>query len=215
MPLLISRANRQITGFAVATIGWILGTTSMGLVEWRVWYMDNTSLFPSGLACVGMWRACIYHHVSNSNRTTLCHHYLYHNTYFSLDMRVAQNLLLVASILGLLGKASTIFALRNVYMGILQKNATCESFVTSGMLNIAAGVCISIAVVWNYHSVINEEGIAFPPSFNMPFKPHSQQIGSAILVACLAAFMMLLSGLFSLSYKFALNSQVHPEVSEM
>ncbi|XP_032330498.1 claudin-34 isoform X1 [Camelus dromedarius] len=215
MPLLINSANRQVAGFAVATIGWILGTVSMGLVEWRIWYMNNTSLFPSRLASVGMWRVCIYHHVNNSSRATTCHHYTYHDTYLPLDIRVPQNLLLVASILGLLEKASIIFALRNVYIGILEKKATCNSFITSGILNIAAGICIFMAVFWNYYSVMNKEGIAFPPSFNMPFKPDTQRIGSAIVVACLAAFMILLSGLFFLSYKFPLDSQVHPEVSEM
>ncbi|XP_057574013.1 claudin-34 [Hippopotamus amphibius kiboko] len=215
MPLLIGSANRQVVGFAVATIGWILDTTAMGLVEWRVWYMDNTSLSSFDVACVGMWRLCVFHHTSNNSRASTCHHYRYHETYLPLDIHVLQNLLLLASILGLWGKASIIFVLRNVYMGILQKNATCNPFVTSGILNIAAGICISIAVFWNYHSVMNEEGIVFPPSFNIPFKPDTQRIGSAVLVACLAGFMMLLSGLFFLSYKFPLDSQVHPEVSEM
>nr|XP_012418089.1 PREDICTED: claudin-9-like [Odobenus rosmarus divergens] len=214
MFLLINSTNHQVAGFAIATVGWILTTTSMGLVEWRVWYMDNTSLFPSGLVCVGMWKGCIYHHVSN-NRATLCHRYSYRDTYLPLDIRVSQNLLVVASILGLLGRASIIFALRNVYMGILQENATFNPFVASGILNLAAGICISIAVVWNYHSVMNEEGITFPPSLSIPFKPNTQKIGSAFLVACLAAFMMVLSGLLFLSYKFPLVNQVHPETSEM
>ncbi|XP_058391143.1 claudin-34 [Diceros bicornis minor] len=215
MILLINSANCQVAGFAVATVGWILSTICMGLVEWRVWYMDNTSLFPSGLACVGMWKVCIYHRAGNFNRPTSCHRYTYHDTYLPVDIHVAQNLLLIASVLGLLGKVSTTFALRNVYVGILWKNATCTAFVASGILNIAAGVCISIAVIWNYYSVMNEEGIAFPPHFCMPFKPDTQEIGSAVTVACLAAFMMLLSGSFFLSYKFPLESQPHPEVSEV
>ncbi|KAI4545718.1 hypothetical protein MG293_005984 [Ovis ammon polii] len=40
MPLLINSANCQIVGFVVTTIGWILGTTSMGFVEWRVCCTD-------------------------------------------------------------------------------------------------------------------------------------------------------------------------------
>uniref|UniRef100_A0A8C0E2V8 Claudin-34 n=1 Tax=Balaenoptera musculus TaxID=9771 RepID=A0A8C0E2V8_BALMU len=197
MPLFINSANRQVVGFVVATIGWILGTTAMSLVEWRVWYMDNTSLFPSDLACMGMWRVCVFHHTNNISRATTCHHYSYHDNYLPLDICVVQNLLLVASILGLWGKASIIFPLWNVYMGILQINATCNPFVTSGILNIAAGLCILIGVIWNYHSVMNEEHIAFPSSFSIPFKADTQRIGSASLVACLGGFMMLLSGLFS------------------
>ncbi|XP_027464499.1 claudin-34 isoform X2 [Zalophus californianus] len=213
--LLFNGANCQVAGFAIATVGWILTTTSMGLVEWRVWYLDNTSLFPSGLVCVGMWKVCIYHHISNYNRATFCHRYDYRDTYLPLDIRVSQNLLLVASILGLLGRASLIFVLRNACMGVLWKNATFIPFVASGILNLAAGICISIAVVWNYHSMMNEEGITFPPSLSIPFKPNTQEIGNAFLVACLAAFMMMLSGLLFLSYKFPMVSQVHPQTSEM
>nr|XP_030708285.1 claudin-34 [Globicephala melas] len=201
IPLFINSANHQVVGFVVATIRWILGTTAMSLVMWLVWYMDKTSLFPSDLACVGMWRVCVFLHTNKISRVTTCHHYSYHDNYLPLGMCVVQNLLLVASILGLWEKASIIFPLRNVYMGNLQ--------------TLAAGLCIAIGVYWNYLSVMNEEHIAFPPSFNMPFKPDTQRIGSASLEVCLAGFMMLLSGLFFLSYKLPLDSQVRPEVSEM
>ena len=213
MPFLINIANCQILGFAVATIGWILGTTAMGFVEWRVWYLDNTSQF-SGVACMGMWRVCVFRH-TNITTATSCHSYSYHDTYLPLDIRVSQNLLLMTSILGLLGKASVTFALKNVSMGILEKNTTYKAFVISGILNIAAGICISVALIWNYHSVMTEEGIVFPPSFNLPFKPHAQQIGNTVIVACLAAFVLFLSGSFFLSYRSPLDSQVHPEISGM
>ncbi|KAK2507322.1 hypothetical protein MC885_015172 [Smutsia gigantea] len=185
MILLINRGNCKVAGFVIATIGWILSTTSVGLVEWQVWYMDTTSLLPSGLAYVGLWKVYIYQHISNFSRTTLCCCFIYCDTYVPLAICVAQILLLVASILGLLRKALTI----------------C--------------VCISVAVIWNYHSVVTEEGIAFPPSFLMPFKPDTQETGRAILVASLAAFMLVLSGLIFLSYKFPRDNRVHTEASEI
>ncbi|ELR44417.1 hypothetical protein M91_16283, partial [Bos mutus] len=178
--------------FAVATIGWILGTTAMGFVEWRVWYLDNASQF-SGLACMGMWRVCVFRQ-TNITTATSCHSYSYHDTYLPLDIRVSQHLLLMASILGLLGKASVTFALKNVSMGILENTTTYKAFVISGILHIAAGICISVAVIWNYHSVMTEEGIVFPPSFNIPFKPYAQKIGNTVIVACLAAFALFLGG---------------------
>uniref|UniRef100_A0A8D1IG72 Claudin 34 n=1 Tax=Sus scrofa TaxID=9823 RepID=A0A8D1IG72_PIG len=122
MPLFNGSPKWQLAGFMVATIGWILGTRSMGLVEWRVWYVNNTSLLPSGLACVGVWRACSFHHLNGINRTSVCHHYNHHDTYIPHDIRVAQNFLIVVSILGLFGKAAIVFALRNVYLRRGQKN---------------------------------------------------------------------------------------------
>ncbi|XP_044090699.1 claudin-34 [Neovison vison] len=215
MLLLITSANCQVAGFAMATVGWILTTTSMGLVEWRVWYIENNALLPPGLVCVGMWKVCVYHHVSDHSKVTLCQRYSYRDKYLPLDIRVSQNLLLIASILGLLGRASIIFALRNAYLGILRENAPFNPFIASGILNLASGVCIAVAVVWNYHSVMSEQGISFPPSLSIPFKPNTQEIGSAFLVACLAAFMMLLSGVIFLSHKFSTATQVHPQTSDM
>lgn len=214
MFLFINSANCQVAGFAIATVGWILTGASLGFVEWRVWHMDNTSLFPSGRVCVGMWKVCLYHHIGNYKRATLCRHYSYLDSYLPLDIRVSQNLLLLASILGLLGRASNVFALRNVYMGVRQGNATFNPFVASGILDLAAGICISIAVVWNYHSVVSEEGITFPSSLAIPFKPSTQEVGTAFLVACLAAFMMVLSGLLFLTYKLPTVNQVHPQSSK-
>ncbi|XP_045852435.1 claudin-34 isoform X2 [Meles meles] len=212
---LINSANCQVAGFVVATVGWILTTTSMGLVEWRVWYVENSALLPPGLVCVGMWKVCVYHQVSDHSKATLCQRYGYRTAYLPLDIRVSQSLLLIASILGLLGRASIIFALRNAYLGVVRGNTNFNPLVTSGILNLASGVCISIAVVWNYHSVMSEQGISFPPSLSIPFKPNTQEIGSAFLVACLAAFMMLLSGLIFLSHKFSAATQVHPQTSDM
>uniref|UniRef100_A0A8D2E153 Claudin-34 n=1 Tax=Sciurus vulgaris TaxID=55149 RepID=A0A8D2E153_SCIVU len=213
MVWLVSSANRQVAGFAIATIGCILSGISMGLVEWRMWYINQPLLSPSGVACVGMWRVCIYHHhYSNISNAKVCYRYTYHDDFLPPDIRVSQHLLLAANILGLLGKAFIILALRNVYMGILQKDDTCNPFVASGILNIAASGCISIVVLWNYYSIMSMEGIEFPSSFRVPFKPDVQEVGSALIVATLAAFLLLLSGTIFLSYTFPLDIQMHPEV---
>ncbi|XP_042544963.1 claudin-34-like [Dipodomys spectabilis] len=212
MILPITSANRQVAGFAVATVAWILSSISMGLVEWRVWYMDNPSLSYSGIAMVGMWRVCVYHHDNNSSKVKMCHQYTYYDTFLPPDIRVSQHLLLSTNILGLFGRALVILALKNVYLGILQKNVTYNLFVISGILNITASGCVSIAVLWNYYSITNMEGIDFTPYFHVPFKPNSQEFGSATLVATLAAFLFLLSGTTFLSYSFPPDIQVHPDV---
>ncbi|XP_064339285.1 uncharacterized protein LOC135320269 [Camelus dromedarius] len=49
-------------------------------------------------------------------------------------------------------------------------------------LNVAASLCISMTVVWNYRSVMNEEEVAFPPPLNVPFKPDTQQTGGDVLL---------------------------------
>ncbi|XP_037369034.1 claudin-34 isoform X2 [Talpa occidentalis] len=215
MVLFINNANCQIAGFALLTIGWILCTTSMGLDEWRVWYMEKPLVAPSGVACVGLWKVCIQHHNRKFNRPTHCYYYSHRDAFLPLSIRVTQSLMLAACIMGLMGKALIIFALRNVYMGPPHKNAACHQFMASGILSMVASVCTSITVLWNYYSIMKEEGVAFPPLLHLPFKPDIQDIGSAIFVAALAAFLLLLSSLSFLSYKSPLVSQVHPQGSDI
>ncbi|XP_012646815.2 claudin-34-like [Microcebus murinus] len=212
MTLLINGPNHQVSGFTIGILGWILCTTSMGLVEWRVWHMDDPTFFPTGVACVGMWRVCIYHHDTNTSIAKVCHLYTYDDDFLPFEIRSAQHLLLIASILGLLGRVFSIFALRNVYMGMPQKDNAYNPFLLSGMLNLIAALCITLAVLQNYYSIKNLQGIAFPPSFQVPFRPDTQESGNAALVASIAAFLMLLSGLFFLCYKSPPESKGYPAV---
>lgn len=208
-------ANCQVVGFAVATVGWILSITCMGLVEWRVWHMNSTSLLEPSVVCVGMWKVCVYRHATYFDRVTLCYPYTYGDTFLPVAIRAGQHLLLATSILGLLGKIFSVFALRKLSMGILGTKVICNPFAVSGILNMAGGICILVTVIWNHKSVMNGEGISFPPSFHIPLQPDRQEMGNAMLVAYLAAFLMLLSVLFHLPFKCPARNQVQPEASEM
>ncbi|XP_054576274.1 claudin-34 [Eptesicus fuscus] len=206
--------NCQVASFILNTLGWMFSMISMGLAKWRVWYLLSSAAPSQGLASVGMWKVCTYQPNSLQSRPIACHRYTYSDTYLPLDIRIAQHLLLAASLLSFLGKVLTIMGLRRVYAGQLQKDTTCNLFFISGVLSIIAGTLIFIAVIWNYHSVINEEGIHFPPSFHIASRPDWQEIGSSVPVAILAAFLMLLSGLLTISYQLSPDNQVYPEVSQ-
>ncbi|XP_036161903.1 claudin-34-like [Myotis myotis] len=212
---MFKNANCQAASFALNILGFILSMTCMGLAEWRVWYMESSSAPSRGLACIGMWKVCTYQPNRLPGRVIACHRYSYSDTDLPLDIRIAQNLLLAASLLGLLGKVLTVTGLLRVYAGQLQKNTTSNLFCASGVLSIIAGAFILIAVIWNYHSVMNEEGIRFPPSFHIPFRPDRQEMGSTVPVAVLAAFLMLLSGLLTISFQLPPNIRVYPEVSQV
>uniref|UniRef100_A0A8C8Z336 Claudin n=1 Tax=Prolemur simus TaxID=1328070 RepID=A0A8C8Z336_PROSS len=194
--------SKKIAGFAIATIGWILSSTSTGLVDWRVWHMDDPSFFPTGHAYVGMWKVCIYRHHTNISTAKLCHQYTDYDDFLPLDVCIAQDFLLIASILGLVGKGYSIHGLWSMHMGILQELKICRSFVISGTLDMIAGVCILNAAFWNYCSITTLQGIAFPPSFQLPFKPDRQEMGNAAVVVNIDAVLKVLSGFF-LSYRFS------------
>ncbi|XP_032745565.1 claudin-34-like [Rattus rattus] len=200
--LIKKRYNSQMGGFALTTLAWIICCISIGLPQWRVWHFQDPEVFKPTTAFVGMWRVCTFQHNDNFSNIRICHRYNYHDTFIPLDIRVTQQLLLVASFLGLVGKATTIISLWNVCGGRVRTNATYNPFGLSGILNIIASSFLCLAVLFNYISIILQEGIVFPPSFNVPSQPDTQEIGSAMALAIIAAVFFLLSGTILLTSTF-------------
>ncbi|CAK6450639.1 unnamed protein product [Pipistrellus nathusii] len=198
---LLDKANCQVATLALNMLGWIFTMVSMGLPNWRTWYIESSPAPSWGLAYVGMWKICTYQPNGLQSRPIACHRYTYSDTYLPLDILLAQHLLLVASLLGLLGKGLIVMDLWRGYATQLQKDTTCDLFFTSRILSIIAGAFISIAVLCNYYAVINEEAIHFPPFFHIPYRPDRQEMGSTVYLAILAALLMLLSGLFTISFQ--------------
>ncbi|XP_050998550.1 claudin-34-like [Acomys russatus] len=205
-------ANHQIRGIALATMGWIMCITSMSLPQWRVWYMEEPMLSYPSMAFIGMWRSCICHHLDNSSHLRVCHRYNYHDTLIPLDIRVSQHLLLVANIIGLIGTASAVLALQQVFAKKPRKNDNYNPFVLSAILSAIASSFIFLAVMCNYFSVSNKKGVAFIPSFQMPVFYYAQRGGSAMGVASIAAILFLLSAMIFISYCPSLEGGMLPDV---
>ncbi|XP_009982459.1 PREDICTED: claudin-5 [Tauraco erythrolophus] len=176
----------------------------MGIVEWRVWYVYNTTIISSGIAWVGIWRVCFISDVlvSPGYKEQFCHKFSGYDSSIPQEIYAAQGLLLIAMFMGLLGLAATIFALRNIYMGIARKMLIARFFLVGGFLYIFAGMCVLVPVSWNFYSVLHNQSIAFPPSYYMPSSPAAQEAGAAIPIGIIAVILLLLSGSFSLSYRF-------------
>ncbi|XP_025972967.1 claudin-34 [Dromaius novaehollandiae] len=208
MRSLVSTSHLQLAAFALGTVGWIMCAISMGLVEWRVWHVDNTTVISSGIAWVGIWRVCFisYLHVSPGYKEQFCHKFGVLDSFVPHEIYAAQGLLLIALIMGLLGLTATVFALRNIYMGIVDKTLITRFFLVGGFFYIFSGLCVLVPVSWNFYSVTHNESIAFPPSYYMPSSPVTQEVGAAIPIGIIAVILLLLSGTFSLSYRFPVTS---------
>ncbi|NWX00314.1 CLD34 protein, partial [Caloenas nicobarica] len=203
-----STSHLQLATFALGTVGWILCTVSMGIVEWRVWHVGNTTIISSGIAWVGIWKVCFisYLHVSPGYKELFCHKFSGDDSSIPPEIYAAQGLLLIAMFMGLLGLTATIFALRNVYMGITHKTLITRFFLVGGFFYIFAGLCVLIPVSWNFYSVTHNQSIAFSPSYYMPSSPAAQEPGAAIPIGIVAVILLLLSGTFSLSYRFLVTT---------
>ncbi|XP_027691102.1 claudin-34 [Vombatus ursinus] len=215
----LTGGNLEVSALALATAGWILAVASMGQSDWRVWHLDNTTpTISSGVAWVGIWKACFYGtfvFAPQGRSAKMCHMYSLSNTFLSWDFRAVQHIFLFACILGVMGKAFIIIALRSFYMGAARKSTTGNAFTVGGFFFSSAGICILICVIWNFHSVSKNESITFPATFYIPPRPKTQEIGNAVIVAIISAILMLLAGVFFLSYKFHLDSRVHPLIIDM
>ncbi|KAM6151489.1 claudin-34-like [Rhynchocyon petersi] len=187
--VLVRSAHCQLAGFIAVTIGWILSITSIGLVEWRVWNITRSP--PSGFSevHVGMWDVCIY----DSKKNGVCHYYTHPDTYLPVSLRSSRSLLLLAFVIGVLGKAAFIFAFRN--RPLRNPTTTLTPYTTAGLLYMCAGCCVSISVIWCYYCLKINEGISFPSNFHLPFQPDSQQAGVGLLLAAVSALLMLFGSL--------------------
>ncbi|XP_021009633.1 claudin-34-like [Mus caroli] len=205
-------ANYQIRGFALATIAWIMCSTSMGLPEWRIWYFEDPMVSSPSMAFVGMWRASICNHVDNSSHQSVCQHYSYHDALVPLDIRLAQHLLLVANIIGLIGTVCAVFVLQQLYTGKLETNNEDNPFLLSAVLNAVASIFIFLAVMCNFYTVPSKEGLSFLLSLQMPVFPYAQRAGIAMGVASTSAILFLLSALSFISYNPSMGKEKTPLV---
>ncbi|KAL1765641.1 claudin-34-like [Sigmodon hispidus] len=194
-------ANRQLGGFVVSVIAWILCSASMGLPQWRVWSFQDPIDSKPGMTLVGIWSTCVYYYQDeNSTMFKRCYKYKYQDTFIPLDIRVAQHLLLISSFLGLIVTISIIVALWKLYSGRLRKKDTHNPFKLPGSLNMVASSLVFLSTLYNYLSIIRKDGIAFPPSFHTSSFPDTQKVGIALVMATLSCFLFLVGGTISLSF---------------
>jgi len=214
MPYLVHTAHAQFVALWLGTVGWILIIVTLGLVEWRVWEVSDQSVITSGLAWVGIWRVCFYSHVLvlSDNQIMFCQRIGLLESFTPPEIASAQVLLIVALILGLIGNASVVYGLRNIYFGLNTFKAIRLAFYTGGFLFILTGAAALVPVCWNLHSVINNQTIIFPAEFLMPPAPAKQHIGPGIIVGIFASTLLVCSGVVFLSYRFpvVLEAKVRP-----
>ncbi|MEE6519113.1 hypothetical protein FKM82_030599 [Ascaphus truei] len=214
MPYLAHTANVQLAGFAFATVGWVLGSITTGLVQWRVWHVANSTIISSGIAWIGIWRTCFFSRVlvSPNLETMYCQVFSVKDSFVPPEIFVAQGLMLVAIFLGAAGKVTCAFGLKNIYQGTAPITVITHLFTAGGIFNLFAGVCIIIPTAWNLHSVVNNFSIDFPSTFHMPSRPERQEVGAAIAIGILSAILLLMSGVLFLHYRqpVIFDPKVHP-----
>ncbi|XP_061540708.1 uncharacterized protein cldn34a [Phycodurus eques] len=202
MLFLAHTAHWQFVGLLAGCLAWILIMATAGMDEWRLWHVDpenHTALITSGVAWVGIWRACFHSHALPKMET--CQSMGVSEGFVPVEIRVAQVLVVLAMLGGLAGNAAAVVAVRRVYFSIEDGGGVRAPFVLAGALNVLTVALVLVPLVWNTSSVLNNGTIPFPPRFRLPVAPASQGVGTAIGVGFVAAALMLISGLLFLSYQ--------------
>lgn len=200
MAYLAHTAHKQFLGLVVGILGWILILCSAGINEWRLWYVSDMSLIPSGVAWVGVWRACFY-----SRKGTFAEHCTFmgiSESFLPVEIVLAQVLVMFAVVLGLLGNLTAGYAMRKVYFGLGKRRLINIAFWCAGSLYLVSATCAFVPLFMNMAAVLKNDTIHFPEVYNFPPAPSSQGVGTGIGVGIAASAMITLSGLLFLCYKY-------------
>ncbi|XP_077440078.1 claudin-34 [Vanacampus margaritifer] len=202
MLFLAHTAHCQFFGLLTGCLAWILTMATTGMDEWRVWHVnpDNlTSVITSGVAWVGIWRACFHSHVLPKMEN--CQSMAVSDGFVPLEIRAAQVLMLLAVLGGLAGNGAAVQAVRRVYFSVERRGGLRAAFVLAGGLYLCTAALVLAPLVWNTSATVNNATIPFPPRFRLPAAPASQRVGTAVGVGFVAAVLMLISGLLFLAHR--------------
>ncbi|KAM9831365.1 claudin-34 [Neosynchiropus ocellatus] len=197
---LVRTAHWQFLALVVGCVAWILTLATAGLNEWRLWYVPDDPIITSGVAWVGIWRACFYSQVLS--KTENCWTMNISDQFLPTEIPAAQVLMMLAVICGLAGNVGGCLAVRMAYFSVEDRRNIRLLFVLAGGLYILTGTLTLVPVVWNLNSVLTNRTIHFPLNFHLPEAPANQEVGSVIALGFLAAILMLCCGLTFLCYKY-------------
>ncbi|XP_068165772.1 claudin-34 [Antennarius striatus] len=209
MPYLVHTAHAQLGALWLGFVGWTLTAVALGLIQWRVWLVSDRQVISSGVAWVGIWRACFHSYilVSPGFRILHCEYISPTDTFTPPEIRTGQVLMLLSVIVGLCGNAGGVYALRNVYFGTGKTSLIRLGFTITGVLCLLGAVMSFIPLLWNLSSVVTNQTIKFPPRFKMPPAPDSQYVGCGIGVGMVGSVLMVVSGIMFCTYKLPVRPE--------
>ncbi|XP_061894783.1 claudin-34-like [Entelurus aequoreus] len=199
MDFVAHTAHRQFLGLLAGCLAWIVTMATAGMDEWRLWQVEDVSVVTSGVAWVGIWRACFHSHALP--QAERCQRMGVSEAFVPAEVKAAQVLMLLAALGGLAANVGGGLALRRVYFSVEERGNVRPLFLLAGSLFVLTAAVTSVPLLWNLTSVLNGATIRFPPHFLLPAAPASQRVGAAVGVGFFGAILMLLSGTSFLCYR--------------
>lgn len=197
MSYLAHTAHWQFFGLVLGVVGLVLTVATSGVDDWRVWYVADASVITSGMAWVGIWRACFYSNVLDT--AEFCQSISITDSFIPPDIAAAQVLCMTAIPVGIAANLVAGYAMRRVYFNIDGAQAR-HFFSSAGVLYFLTATCSLIPVFWNMSTVLKNRTIDFPPEFLLPPAPYKQELGLGITTGIGSSVLLIISGLLFLSY---------------
>lgn len=201
---LANTAHLQFVALIFSFLAWIFVMASAGLNEWRLWHLSNTTAVTSGMAWVGIWRACFYS--QSFDKAENCLSFSVSDAFLPPEIAAAQVLMMLAAVVGLVASVCGAYAIRLVLFSVKDRRNIRPAYLLAGTLYLLTSVLSMVPLVWNISSILQNRPINFPPEFNLPAVPHAQSIGSAIAVGLLASIAHLLSAFAFFAYRYVCKS---------
>nr|XP_020447713.1 claudin-34-like [Monopterus albus]XP_020447714.1 claudin-34-like [Monopterus albus]XP_020447715.1 claudin-34-like [Monopterus albus]XP_020447716.1 claudin-34-like [Monopterus albus] len=216
MTYLAYTTHAQLAALWLSCVGWTLTAVAMGLVQWRDWKVSDRAVISSGVAWVGIWKACFNSHtlVSPGFKDMHCQYISLSEAFTPPEIVAGQVLMVLSLLLGLCGNAVGVYALRNIYFGMDKNPLINLSFFTTGALCLLAALMSLIPLLWNLNSVVTNQTISFPPDFRMPQAPESQNVGCGIGVGMVGTTLMVVSGIIFCMYKLPVRLQPRVQLQQ-
>lgn len=201
---LANTAHLQFVALIFSFLAWIFIMVSAGLNEWRLWHVANATAVTSGVAWVGIWRACFYSY--NFDETENCRSFSVSDAFLPPEIAAAQVMMMLAVVVGLVASMCGAYAIRLALFSVEDRRNIRSAFLLAGTLYLLTSVLSMVPLGWNINSILQNRPINFPPEFNLPAAPYAQYIGSAIAVGLLASILHLLSALTFFAYRYVRKS---------
>ncbi|XP_034007473.1 claudin-34-like [Trematomus bernacchii] len=213
MTYLAHTGHSQLLALSLSCIGCTLTAVSLGLIQWRVWLVSDREVISSGVAWVGVFRACFNSHtlVTPGYRVMHCRFISLMEDFTPPEIVGGQVLMLLSLLVGLCGNAGGVYTLRNVYFGMGKNSPIRLTFLTSGALCLMAAIMSLTPLLWNLNSVVTNQTIKFPPEFKLPPTPDSQHVGLGIWVGLVGTSLMIVSGIIFCTYRLPVRSENRAE----
>uniref|UniRef100_A0A8D0ECF8 Uncharacterized protein n=1 Tax=Salvator merianae TaxID=96440 RepID=A0A8D0ECF8_SALMN len=197
MPLKFLTAVLQLIGFATGCAGCFLSMVVIKHPEWKLWIIDKTDMYKAGITRIGIWKICFPPNLKGAEEYSVlcCHNFAFFDKFFPVEMKVAQILTTVASVLAFLGLVFLFLTPWNIFFRNLTRKKTRWLLISGGILYLLAGICILVPISWSVHSVSTNKSIPFPSSFSLPLMPIEQRNGDAIYLGFMSGILLLASGI--------------------